>query len=112
MNQAYECSKDYKHEFILPEHLLVVLTGDYNFHSALSNFFNPYQLEERLKDYLETLETLPEGTVYVPEPSVQMGKLIELAVQSVTSSSADALDIPDNCTPWPPSGATDEMTPN
>ena len=94
LNQAYECSKDYRHEFILPEHLLVVLTGDYNFHSALSNFFNPYQLEERLKDYLETQETLPEGTEYVPEPSVQMGKLIELAVQSVTSSSADALDIP------------------
>ena len=57
-------------------------------------FYSPYQLEERIKEYLETVDSLPEGTEYVPEASAQMSKVIELAVQQVTSSSAEALDIP------------------
>ena len=94
LNKSYECCKGYRHEFIMPEHLLLVLIEDFNFNAALNIFCNPSLLEERLNDYLETVESLPEGTEYVPETSVQMGKMLELAVQSVASSSADALDIP------------------
>ena len=37
---------------------------------------------------------MPEGREYIPETSVQMGKVLEVAVQSVVSSSAEELDIP------------------
>ena len=93
LNKAYECCKDYRHEFILPEHLLLVLIEDFNFNAALMIFYSPYQLEDRIREYLEGIEPLPEGTEYVPEPSEQMSKVMELAVQTVTASSAEALDI-------------------
>ena len=94
LNKAYEWCKEYRHEFIMPEHLLLALLEEFNFNAAVNIFYSPYQLEDRIKKYLESVESLPEGTEYVPETSVQMGKVIELAVEQVNSSSAEALDIP------------------
>ena len=94
LNKAYECSKGYRHEFIMPEHLLLALIEDFNFNAALNIFYSPFQLEDRVKDYLDSVESLPMDTEYVPETSAQMSKVLELAVQSVVSSSAQALDIP------------------
>lgn len=94
LNKAYECCKEYRHEFIMPEHLLLALLEDFNFNAAVNIFYSPYQLEDRIKEYLESVESLPEGTEYVPETSAQMGRVIELAVEQVNSSSATALDIP------------------
>ena len=94
LNKAYECCKEYRHEFIMPEHLLLALLEEFNFNAAVNIFYSPYQLEDRIKEYLENVESLPEGTEYVPETSAQMGKVIELAVEQVNSSSAEALDIP------------------
>ena len=93
LNKAYECSKEYRHEFIMPEHLLLALLEEFNFNAAVNIFYSPYQLEDRIKDYLDGVESLPEGTEYVPETSAQMGRVIELAVEQVNSSSAKALDI-------------------
>ena len=94
LNKAYEWCKEYRHEFIMPEHLLLALLEEFNFNAAVNIFYSPYQLEDRIKKYLESVESLPEGTEYVPETSVQMGRVIELAVEQVNSSSAEALDIP------------------
>ena len=94
LNKAYEWCKEYRHEFIMPEHLLLALLEEFNFNAAVNIFYSPYQLEDRIKKYLESVESLPEGTEYVPETSVQMGKVIKLAVEQVNSSSAEALDIP------------------
>ena len=35
LNRAYECCKAYRHEFIMPEHLLLELTDEFNFNAAL-----------------------------------------------------------------------------
>ncbi len=94
LNKAYEYSKEYMHEFIMPEHLLLALIEDFNFNSALNIFFSPYQLEERIREYLESVESLPAGTEYIPEASAQLQKVIELAIQQVASSDAETLDIP------------------
>ena len=94
LNKAYECCKGYRHEYIMPEHLLLALIEDYNFSAAVNIFCSPFQLEERVKEYLEGVESLPEGREYIPETSVQLGKVLEVAVQSVVSSSAEELDIP------------------
>ena len=94
LNKAYECCMSYRHEFIMPEHLLLMMIEEFNFNAALNIFYSPFQLEERIKEYLDTVDTLPEKMEYMPEASAQMSKVIEFAVQTVASSSAQALDIP------------------
>ncbi len=94
LHRALECCKGYRHEFIMPEHLLLVLIEDINFNSALNIFYSPSRLEESIKEYLESVESMPTGMEYEPEASEQMAKVIELALQTVYASSAKALDIP------------------
>ena len=94
LHKALECCKGYRHEFIMPEHLLLVLIEDVNFNSALNIFYSPSRLEESIKEYLESVESMPAGMEYEPEASEQMAKVIELALQTVYASSAKALDIP------------------
>ena len=94
LNKAYECCKEYRHEFIMPEHLLLVMTDDQNFSAALLETCSPLQLQDRIREYLKSVETMPEGKEYTPEASAQLSRVIELAIQQVASSSAEALDIP------------------
>ncbi len=94
LNKAFECCKSYRHEFLMPEHLLLELIDDFNFNAALNIFYSPYQLADRVKEFLEGVEAIPAETSYEPEVSEQMSKVIEMAVQQVASSSAEALDIP------------------
>ena len=75
LKDTMDCCKDYRHEYIMPEHLLLALIEDFNFNAALNIFYSPFQLEERIKEYLESVESLPEGTEYIPETSEQMGKV-------------------------------------
>ena len=94
LNKAYECSMNYRHEFVMPEHLLLELIDDFNFNAALNIFCSPFKLQDDLKKYLESVETPPEDQESLPEISAQLSKVIELAVQTVHSSSAEQLDIP------------------
>ena len=94
LNLALQCCIDYRHEFIMPEHLLLTLLEDDNFHAALNIFYEPKKLGKRLKKQLETIERVPEGREYVPETSAQMSKLLEIACLQVYSSSATAVDTP------------------
>ena len=94
LNDTMKCCKDYRHEFIMPEHLLMVLVDDFNFSKALNIFYPIEEFTERLEEYLETVETVPEESPYEAEASEQMGKVIEIACQQVLTSSAKALDIP------------------
>jgi ATP-dependent Clp protease ATP-binding subunit ClpA len=94
LNDTMKCCKTYRHEFIMPEHLLLVLIDDLNFNKALSLFYSPEVLAERLEEKLEDIELVPEGHDYEVEPSEQMGKVIEIACQQVFYSSAEAMDMP------------------
>ncbi len=93
-NEALECCKNYRHEFLMPEHLLLVLIDDFDFNSALNIFYSPQELAERVEEFLDSIETMPEEVEYEPVVSAQMGEVIEIAVQHVAMSSADSLDIP------------------
>lgn len=88
------CCKEYRHEFVMPEHLLFVLTDEFNFNRALNIFCPTEKFVERLEEKLEDVETVPEGKDYEPEASTQMGQLIEFACQQVVNSSAKELDLP------------------
>ena len=94
LNEALNCSKEYRHEFIMPEHLLLVMIDDFNFNAALNIFYSPFQLQDRIKEFLEGIESIPEDTEYEPVASDQMVKVVEGAIQAVASSSAETLDVP------------------
>ena len=94
LNNALECCKSYRHEFIMPEHLLSVLIEDDNFNAALNIFYSPQVLAERVEEFLRQVDSVPEGIEYEPEVSAQMGMVIESAVQDVALSSAESIDTP------------------
>ena len=94
LNQAFECSRQYRHEFITPEHLLLVMIDEFNFNKALNMFMTPETIRKKVESHLEEMEAVPEGNNYEPEMSSQLGQVIEYACQQVLSSSATALDIP------------------
>ena len=91
---AMDYCKEYRHEFILPEHLLLAMSHDDDFVNILNNFYLPDVLSEQLTEKLDEVESVPEGIDFEPEPSAQMEQVIEFACQQVFSSSAQALDIP------------------
>ncbi len=93
LNGAMECCQAYRHEFILPEHLLkAFLINDHNFARTVDIFYDQEQLANRLYDQLDKIEKVPEDRPYEPEASEQLGKVIEIACQQVYYSSAKALD--------------------
>ena len=94
LQETMACCKEYRHEFVMPEHLLFVLTDEFNFSRALNIFYPIDNFVERLEEKLEDVETIPEDKEYEPEASVQMGHVIEFACQQVVNSSAKALDLP------------------
>ena len=94
LNDTMKCCKEYRHEFVMPEHLLFVLTDEFNFNRALNDFYPTEMFVERLEKKLEDIETVPEGKDYEPEASMQLGQVIEFACQQVFNSSAKALDLP------------------
>ena len=94
LNKSLQCCLEWRHEFIMPEHLLMTLLDDDNFHAALNIFYAPEVVAERLTKQLETLETMPKDREYIPETSAQMSRLLEIACQQVYNSSAKAVDTP------------------
>ena len=94
MNEALECCISYRHEFIMPEHLLLVLLSDDIFYLILNNFTDPTELSEQIEKQLDDLETIPEDMEYMPEVSAQMSDVVGHALEIVVSSSAEAMDMP------------------
>ena len=94
LNEAFECSVGYRHEFVTPEHLLLVLLSDNVFYLVLSDFINPLELSEKVEKQLEEMDTMPDDVEYVPDISEQMSELIGRAFEMVLSSNAEAMDMP------------------
>jgi len=87
------CRKD-RNEFVTPEHLLLAMMRDEDFVNVLNIFYRPDQLADSLFRHMTEMETVPEDQDYEPEPSAQLGQVIEIACQQVNYSSATALDLP------------------
>ena len=91
---AMDYCKEYRHEFILPEHLLLAMSHDADFVNSLNIFYQPDVLSEQLSEKLDEIESVPESQSYEPETSLQMSQVLEFACEQVFNSSAQALDIP------------------
>ena len=91
--QTLTYCKAYRHQFIMPEHLLLALANDEDFCQAMDVWADSDALRLRVKEFLDTQEVVPEDVEYNPETSEQMSKLIDFALMEVTMSSAKAIDV-------------------
>ena len=94
LKETVDCCKEYRHEFIMPEHLLMVLIDEFSFGHIFNIYADLPTLAEKLEEKLEETEVVPEGQTYEPEVSALMGRVIDIAYAQVMNSSAPALDIP------------------
>ena len=91
---AMECCKELRNEFVMPEHLLLVLTDNPSFDRTFSQFSDINEMADQLEEKLGEMEMVPQEQDYDPEASEQMEQVIAFACEQVLSSSAQALDIP------------------
>ena len=91
--QTLTYCKAYRHQFIMPEHLLLALANDEDFCQVMDVWADSGVLRQRVKEFLDRQEVVPEDIEYNPETSEQMSKLIDFALMEVTMSSAKAIDV-------------------
>ena len=70
LSNVLQCCLDYRHEFVMPEHLLLVMIDEFNFNAALNIFYAPLQLARKVEDFLDTVERVPEARGVDPDDAV------------------------------------------
>ena len=90
---AMEYSKQDRHEFILPEHLLLAMLLDEEFEQILNQYYDSDQFAVQIEAKLRDVERVPDDQSYEPEASAQLGQVIEFACSQVYNSSAESLDV-------------------
>ena len=86
--------KTLRNEFVMPEHLLLALVEDSNFNSALAAYCSPLTFANKIEDFLDDIEVVPQDIEYQPELSIQTGQVIDNAIKHVENSGAELIDIP------------------
>ena len=86
--------KTLRNEFVMPEHLLLALVEDSNFNSALAAYCSPLSFANKIEDFLDDIEVVPQDIEYHPELSIQTGQVIDNAIKHVENSGAELIDIP------------------
>ena len=86
--------KTLRNEFVMPEHLLLALVEDSNFNSALAAYCSPLTFANKIEDFLDNIEVVPQDIEYHPELSIQTGQVIANAIKHVENSGAESIDIP------------------
>ena len=85
--------KTLRNEFVMPEHLLLALVEDSNFNSALAAYCSPLTFANKIEDFLDDIEVVPQDIEYHPELSIQTGQVIDNAIKHVENSGAELIDI-------------------
>ena len=93
-NHAWAYCINNRNEFLMPEHLLYVLTENDEFYTALNMFYNPKKLKERIEEFFTQIDRIPDDYDYKPQLSFQMDQLDFIAFRFQSSSGAELTDIP------------------
>lgn len=94
MIESQKICKAYRHEFIMPEHLLLALLEQVDFEVTLSgNGCDTEELRGHLETYLDETEKVPEDVKYTPEISAQLQELISRAYRAAEGSGTEWLKI-------------------
>ena len=100
VNQAFASAQrkaeSYRHEFIMPEHLLSAIIEQEPFiHTLQDTFYNYVELSISLENYLtEEVDTVPDNVEYELGLSVQLSSLLQHAYTVTEYSSAEELGVP------------------
>ena len=95
LNDIANMAKQMRHEFYMPEHLLLALLSQQPFRTALSySNAKPAALEKEVKKFLKQTECVPADVKCDISPSAQLDQLFNVAYQYVLNSSAKQLDVP------------------
>ena len=94
LNSALICCKEYRHEFVMPEHFLLVLTDEFFFKNTYKRYGDLEHLVQQLEAKLDETEKVPEDQPYDPVLSAQTEQMMEMAYTQVLNSSAEEIDIP------------------
>lgn len=86
--EAYGIATGKRNEFITPEHLLAGFLKDSDFWSALSRCGRAEELEDKLYDYINDLDRIPEDMELAIEFSAQLQELFERAAETAASAMA------------------------
>lgn len=83
-----------RNEIITPEHILLILLQDEYFLEALRQMeVDIIQLQENVKRYMDTLDTIPDGVKTSPIVSVQLEHLIKMADVASISCGKNTIEI-------------------
>ena len=81
----------HRHEFILPEHILLAFFSNGSFRDAVDKCADADALETALTEVLMEVESVPEEMELQPEYSVQFKEMCNHAGQAAIGSGADAI---------------------
>ena len=83
----------HRHEFIVPEHILLAFFSNENFRSAVEKCADIEVMETDLTDVIMDMESVPEDMELTPEYSVQFKEMCNHAGQAAIGSGSDAIGI-------------------
>ena len=83
----------HRHEFIVPEHILLAFFSNENFRSAVERCADIEMMETDLTDVIMDMESVPEDMELTPEYSVQFKEMCNHAGQAAIGSGSDAIGI-------------------
>ena len=83
----------HRHEFIVPEHILLAFFSNENFRSAVERCADIEVMETDLTDVIMDMESVPEDMELTPEYSVQFKEMCNHAGQAAIGSGSDAICI-------------------
>ena len=92
-NKALYICKQYRHQFLMPEHVLYAMTSDDNFNDAIDIYYDSDDLKLEIEDFLSKLETVPSDDDYDPEISSQLSEVIQYALEDTKDSNIEYMDI-------------------
>ena len=81
----------HRHEFILPEHILLAFFSNGSFRAAVDKCADAEALETALTEALMDIESIPEEIELNPEYSVQFKEMCNHAGQAAIGSGAEAI---------------------
>ncbi|MBO5107138.1 MAG: hypothetical protein J6B97_01735 [Bacteroidales bacterium] len=89
--EAYGIATEKRNEFITPEHILAGFLLNQDFWGALDKCGRAEELEEKLYEYINSLDRVPEGTELSIEFSSQLKELFETAADAATNAMSEMI---------------------
>ena len=83
----------HRHEFIMPEHILLAFFSNEDFRAAVDRCADIEVMETDLTDVIMEMESVPEDIELNPEYSVQFKEMCNHAGQAAIGSGSDAIGI-------------------